>query len=242
MDARALHLWCADPNDLLDADAAQACAALLSAEEKARWQAFRFERHRREYLATRALVRMALSHYHPLPLADWRFPRNAYGKPACDPDCGLRFNVSNTPNLVVCLVAQGREVGVDTEPCDRAADILALAPEVFSPLELAGLETLSALDKMDRALSLWTLKESYIKARGMGLSLPLDKFSFVFNSTTDIALVLDPCLEDKPKRWQFGLLAYAGHRIAFMHERIANVDLQLRPVWLTDNTNFLRKL
>jgi 4'-phosphopantetheinyl transferase len=207
---------------------------LLSEEEHARWQKFRFERHRREYLTTRALVRTALSHHLPAAPEDWRFELNAYGKPRITPECGLHFNLSNTPGLVVCLIAQGTEVGVDLESSEQAEKIVELAPQVFSTLELAQLEELRGEAKLDRALSLWTLKEAYIKARGLGLSLPLKKFSFLFGGEAGIRLEVDPTwINDSGTNWKFSLLAREGHRIALMASRATAPKLQqweARPV------------
>jgi 4'-phosphopantetheinyl transferase len=233
MDKKPLHLWCACPDDLLVEGIAEACAALLSAEESDRWQRFRLERLRRESLTTRALVRTALSHYHPLPPEAWRFKSNAHGKPAAEPECGLRFNLSNSGGLVVCLIAEGAEVGVDVEPYARAAQVLGLAPEVFSVHEMAQLRGLGDAEQRDRALSLWTLKEAYIKARGLGLSLPLQQFAFVFGGAEGIRLEIDPRLGDEARNWRFCLLDHAGHRIAVMVERAGAGALEMweaRPV------------
>jgi len=227
MNNQPLNLWCAYPDDLLSEPVADSCALLLSEDEQARWHKFRFVRHAREFLATRALVRTALSHYVPLAPADWRFQANAHGKPAVEPSCGLRFNLSNSPGLVVCLISQGAEVGVDVEPYERAQKIAGLAPEVFSPRELAQLAALRGPERADRALSLWTLKEAYIKARGLGLSLPLDRFSFLFGGAEEIHLQLDPGLGDEAERWRFCLLEHAGHRIALMAEQAAAPKLQI---------------
>ena len=233
MEKKPLHLWYAYPKDLTEA-VAHACATLLSEDERAQWQTFRFDRHRREYLTTRALVRTALSHYRPCAPEAWRFQTNPYGKPTVDPDCGLRFNLSNSPDLVVCLIAQGVEVGVDAEPIERSEKIAELAQEVLSPLEMFQLETLRGPEKLDRILSLWTLKEAYIKARGMGLSLPLSKTSFLFGGVEGIRLELDPRLGTEPgSRWQFCLVEHAGHRIALMTEReaISEVEVwEVRPL------------
>lgn len=221
-----LQLWCAYPDDVLANGVAEACYPLLSEDEHRRLQEFRFERHRSEFLTTRVLVRTALSHYHPLAPESWRFRLNNYGKPTIDPECGLRFNLSNSLGLVVCLIAQDAEVGVDVEPYERAGSIVEVAPTVFSLLELTQLEALCGVEKMDRALSLWTLKEAYIKARGMGLSLPLNKFSFLFGGAEGIRLELDPCLGDDGRSWRFCLVEHAGHRIALMAERSTAPVLQ----------------
>ena len=140
MDKDTLHLWCAYPDDLRDEEAAQACIRLLSDEERARCQRFKFEKNRREYLATHALERIALSHHSGIAPDALRFRFNAYGKPAIDPDCGLRFNLSNSLSLVVCLISEGAEVGVDVESHARAASIAEVGPRMFSPEELAQLE------------------------------------------------------------------------------------------------------
>jgi 4'-phosphopantetheinyl transferase len=216
MTEEALQLWYAYPDDLLADRVARACEGLLSEDERVRWQAIKTDRYRREYLATHALARIALSQHRPISPGAWRFQTNAHGKPATAPECGLDFNLSNSLGLVVCLISHGVEVGVDVEPFTRAKEVLAVAPDVFSSEEIAQLQSLQGREKLGRALSLWTLKESYIKARGMGLALPLDKFSFLFDAEGEIRLELDPCLSDQAERWQFCLLEHADHLVALM--------------------------
>lgn len=233
MDHKLLNLWCAYPDDLRAGGAAEACRALVSEEERARVARFRFERSRLESLTTRALMRTALSRYRPVEPQDWRFKLNEHGKPSVEPECGLQFNLSNSVGLVVCLVSEGAELGVDVEPFDRSEKILELAPEVFSPVERAQLEALPEAERLDRALSLWTLKEAYIKARGMGLALALDKISFVFGGPEGIQLEIDASLGDEAGRWNFFQLDYAEHRIAGMVDRRAGRYLDVweaRPV------------
>jgi 4'-phosphopantetheinyl transferase len=233
MNVKPLNLWCAYPDDLLHEAAAVACAALLTEEERARVARFRFERHQREALTTRALVRTTLSRSRPVAPRDWRFTANAHGKPDVDPGCGLRFNLSNTLKLVVCLVAEDAEVGVDVESRQRAPEILNLAPDVFSARERAQLETLPEAEKLDRALSLWTLKEAYIKARGQGMALALDQFSFLFGGAQDVRLEMGPGLQDEARQWRVCLLDLAGHRVAAVVQRHAAGEIavwEARPV------------
>ncbi len=226
MDKNKLHLWCAYPGDLLDERAAQGCALLLTEDERERWQRFKFEKHRREYLATHALARIALSHHCGVSPDALRFNLNAFGKPSIDPECGLDFNLSNSLNLVVCLVSEVAEVGVDVESRARAQSIAEVGARMFSVQELEQLENLREEAKPDRALHLWTLKEAYIKARGMGLALPLNKFSFVFEGAGSIHMEIEPDLKDSPARWRFCLLDYRDHCIAMMVE--SSVAPQLR--------------
>jgi 4'-phosphopantetheinyl transferase len=214
----------------MDDEAGQACLVLLSEDERARWQRFKFGQHRREYLATHALARIALSHHYPTTPEAWRFKSTDYGKPEIEPDCGVRFNLSNSLGLVVCLISNGAEVGVDVEARDRARSIAEVGPRMFSPQELAQLESLDEGERPGRALHLWTLKEAYIKARGMGLALALNKFSFLFQGQSSIRLEVDPSLGDELEHWRFCLLEDAGHCIALMVENKGALDLN---VWET---------
>ena len=224
----ALDLWFAHPADLLDPAVEAACAAILDNAERARAACFHLDRHRREFLATHALMRIALSHAHPAQPQSWSFSLNSYGKPSPVPDCGLRFNQSNSVELVVCLTARNHshpaavpEVGVDVEPFARAAEIVPLAPRVFSAAERVQLDALPAASRPDRALSLWTLKEAYIKARGMGLRLPLQRISFLFDGPHTIRFRADPGVDPDPGRRRFCHFDYAGHRIALAVESAA---------------------
>lgn len=227
--ASALQLWCAFPDDLLDAGVADSCAALLNEEERTRWQRFRPERRRREYLATHALARTALSYYRPTAPRDWRFVTNAYGKPAPAPECGLRFNLSNSVGLAVCLVVDALlEVGVDVEARSRAAEIAEVEYKVFSAAEIAQVDALPEMEKPDRYMSLWTLKEAYIKARGMGMALPLRELSFLFDSAGAVRLEVADGVDEQPWRWSFRQLDYAGHRIAMVWEGAPGRGLELR--------------
>ncbi len=209
--AGEVHLWCACPRSLDDQALLRAYEGLLAAEEARRYDRFRVESARRQYLLTRALVRTALSRYHPLAPAEWRFRTNADGRPEITPDSELRFNASNCDGLVVCAVARGVDVGVDVEPRSRGAAILEIGSRVFSESELDELSRLPPEARSERALSLWTLKESYGKARGVGLSLPVRSLSFDLGG--DEVLLTDSGRQDA-SRFRFKLLDIRSHRLA----------------------------
>ena len=168
MNEETLYLWFAYPEDLLTQATEEACFSLLSEQERASSREFKFEHHRREYLTTRALVRTALSQYNPLTPEAWRFKLNSYGRPATDPQCGLMFNLSNCPGLVVCLIAKGIDVGVDAEPDERAEKIEEVASRVFSPAELAQLETLARPREIGPCLVTVDFEGSVCQSKGKG--------------------------------------------------------------------------
>jgi len=181
---------------------------------------------------TRALVRTVLSRYAEVSPADWRFVANGYGKPEISEpreERSLRFNLSHTEGLVVCLVGRDRELGVDVEDRTRKGDLLDVADRFFSPFEVKALRALPPEEQMDRFFLYWTLKESYIKARGMGLALSLSAFSFDLDSPgSGVRVLFDPSLEDDPGRWQFSAMSYGRrHAIAVGMELKRERDVKI---------------
>jgi len=75
----------------------------------------------------------------------------------------------------------------------------------FSSAEVKALNRLPTENQKDRFLDYWTLKESYIKARGMGLAIPLDEFSFDLETAGGISFGNDAVLQDSPEKWDFAL-------------------------------------
>jgi len=213
MEAGDVHLWLARPDGIADPGLLTAYRDLLSPAERERLDAIRLGPRRREQLLTRALVRTVLSRYGAARPSEWRFAPGPHGRPELDPPAAIRFNLSNSPGLVGCAVARGA-VGLDLEPAARAGRILRLAARVFSLGERRALGALPEGERADRALSLWTLKEAYLKARGLGISVPLGEITFSLDAPAGIGLSLGPGLGDDPRRWHFSLLDHAGHRLA----------------------------
>lgn len=214
------HLWVVRPEKIKAPELLRTYEVLLSKDEREKRDRFCFAKERHQCLVTRALVRSVLSKYANVSPDRWRFVANQYGRPeVAEPrlDPPLRFNLSHTNGLIACLVATDREVGVDVEERQRSAELLGVAHRYFSPFEIAALSLLPKREQPDRVIMYWTLKESFIKARGMGLAIPLAQFSFDLDdrSGRGIRIVIDPRLDDDPESWQFWILSYGrGHFIA----------------------------
>ena len=223
LPAAEAHLWSAEPAAFADPAHLARLRAMLTDEERARTDRFRLARDRRISLVTRALVRVTLSRYGDVPPARWRFRTNDHGRPEiAAPVSPLRFNVSHTRGLVVCLVGRGRELGVDAECLDRDRRCLDLASRFFAPAEARALRGVPAARRPLRFLEYWTLKEAYVKARGRGLTLPLSGFWFDLpaRSRDGIGIRFTPAVEDDAARWQFTLdRVGAGHVVATAVER-----------------------
>jgi 4'-phosphopantetheinyl transferase len=194
----------------------EAYESLLNAQERARLRRFPFPSLEREYLVTRALCRLTLSRYAPVAPADWTFIQNGYGRPEIHPrfSTRLRFNLSNCRTLVACVVTAQADAGIDVENVDRPAELLSLADRHFCSEEVRLLQATPHAERLDRFLQLWTLKESYIKARGMGHTLPLEESSFDL-SGPHIRVCFAPALHVAPAGWQFALYRLGEqHRMA----------------------------
>jgi 4'-phosphopantetheinyl transferase len=217
------HLWYVDPDAIEDWYLLAAYHTVMAPDEAQQQARYRFLTGRKEYLVTRALVRSVLSAYAPILPKDWKFIRNKHGRPEVAGPHGaprIRFNLSNTKGLIVCLVAKDRELGVDVEDIHRTGETVAIADRFFSPIEAAELVRQPPHRQRDRFFDYWTLKEAYIKARGMGLAIPLDHFSYHLQNPPAIRISFEPQLPDDPARWQFSLTTLGGrHRIATAIER-----------------------
>jgi 4'-phosphopantetheinyl transferase len=197
--------------------------ALLSDEERARRARYVFPAGRLQCLLGHALVRTSLSRFADVPPEAWTFRANPWGRPEIAGPAGapaLRFNLSHAEGWLVCAVTLDLEVGVDVEDTTRASDLPALARRYFAPRESDALLSLAPEQQRARFFDYWTLKESYIKARGLGLSLPLDGFRFDLSDPAAPTIAFEPAIDDRPERWHFALgRPSARHTLALCVER-----------------------
>ncbi len=228
---RQVHLWYVLPEEIEEGELAH-FRRLMTAEETEREQRFVFEKDRYTYLVTRGLVRTALSHHTGVDPARWVFGANAYGRPEIAEPGGLatrlRFNLSHTDGLVVCVVAMGHDVGVDAENTGRQVAAAELARQFFSASEAADVLSRPGDDRLDRFYDYWTLKEAYIKATGMGMSIPLSGFSVNVSEDGAVGIVFGPGASDESGAWQFArLMPTRRHRIAVAVRRAGGADLEI---------------
>ncbi len=203
-----VDIWVAIVAQVSDADLAAQFVAVLTEDERTKHGKFVFEKDRRRYLVTRSLVRYVLSRYVSIQPADWRFEATAFGRPVianAHPealDLGLTFNVSHSDHVVVLAITRECQIGIDVEDSNRRAP-LDIADSFFSADEARQLRSTPATAQARRFFDFWTLKESYIKARGKGLSLPLDRFGFDLRDNGPLRVQFDASLDDTAEHWTF---------------------------------------
>lgn len=148
-------------------------AELLDSAEVARAERFRFSHDRVRFVARRAFLRRVLAGYTGVAPANVRYRVSQRGRPELESACGITFSASHSDGLAGIAVARDRLVGLDLERIRPVPDLLDLADRVCSPTEYAGLQSVAAPERGEAFLRLWTRKESYVKALGAGLSMPL---------------------------------------------------------------------
>lgn len=215
-----VHVWGAR----LDAPPAVVRRLLLTLapDERGRAGRFHFKRDGDRFVVARGLLRAVLGGYLNVGPEALRFEYGARGKPslAAEHDAdGLRFNLSHSGGVALFAVARGREVGVDVERVSPRVECENIAGRFFSPREVAGLLALPPPRREAAFFDCWTRKEAYIKARGEGLSLPLDAFDVSLAPGEPAALLANRLDPAEVSRWSLrGLAPWPGFAAAVAAE------------------------
>jgi 4'-phosphopantetheinyl transferase len=227
-----VHVFFADPASIDDPSLLADYFTLLNKDEQTKQSRFLFDKHRQLYLVSHTLVRTVLSLFLPLPPSAWTFQKNQYGRPDAVLPPGsppLSLNLSHTDGLAVCAVSCGRDIGIDVEHLKRRGRTVELAQRYFSASEVSALNQLKSHEQRDRFFDLWTLKESYMKARGIGISLGLGNFSFQLNTDEPIQIAFSSAINDDPKSWQFAVFDKGdSHRVSLSVGKQNNKPVTLR--------------
>jgi 4'-phosphopantetheinyl transferase len=203
---QAVHVWLCRLDPAAISALARSSRAVLSADECRRADRFLRQSRRQMFEVAHALVRQALSQYADVAPGDWSFATNRWGRPEiAGPvrEKRFSFSLSHTHGLVACAIAAGVECGVDVESMTRAGDPLRIARRVLSARELTDLETQPSETKQSRLLEYWTLKEAYLKARGVGMSVAMRDLSFALDDPGIRLVTVDADAKSSPDAWSF---------------------------------------
>jgi len=229
LGADEVHVWLAK----LDDYPADSLRLLLAADERARATRFHFNEHRNHYTVTRGLLRKLLAAYLSLPAEEIRFSYAEKGKPALEESqrSSLNFNLAHSQGMAVYAFCRNREVGVDLEFIREDLADEKIAERFFSPSEIDALAKLPPDLRKQAFFDCWTRKEAYIKARGEGLSMPLNEFDVSLRPGEAAALLRNHKEPAEVTRWSMQSLDVpAGFVAALVVEghdwrlRIFNVD------------------
>lgn len=190
---------------------------VLSSAERAKAARFHFNKDRNQFIQARAALRFILGEYLNADPGTLEFCCGPQGKPALangHADSSLRFNLSRRDGLALIAVSRGREIGVDVELVRADLPVLQIAETSFSAAELAMLRGLPDTSRVQGFYNCWTRKEAYVKARGAGLSFPLQQFdvSLIPGDPAKLLSVRDDL--DKTDRWTLQDIPVAENYVA----------------------------
>ncbi len=173
--------------------------ASLSPAERARADAFRYQRDRRRFVARRSLLRHWIADLLGCTPASVPIVAGAFGKPLL-PGTGLHCSASHADGVALLAVSADHPVGCDIVREDASLPFAALVEQVFSPAERRAWHGLSEALRPARFFEIWACKEAIVKAHGCGIALPLARLSIsVKTGCIEAGGPGDPCLEDAPE-------------------------------------------
>lgn len=163
--------------------------SIVTEERYKKMQKYRFPIDKIRSLFAEVLVRYALKKHFAMEGADIAIDTNEYGKPYLKDVENVYFNVSHSGDWVVCAVSD-QPVGVDVEQIKKNS--FEIADRFFSEKEAKAIQESEVGQEL--FYKYWTLKESYVKAEGKGMSIPFDSFAFTIDGE-DISLEVEesPC-------------------------------------------------
>ncbi len=230
-----IHVWYADMN--IDKDKQAHYFNLLAPDEKERASKFYFEKDRRKYIVARGILRMLSGSYLKEDPKEVQFVYNEYGKPAYLNYPNIKFNISHSGEMVVLGFVLDYEFGIDVEIIKNDFDILDIAQNFFSTKEIAALEKLPETIQNHAFFRCWTRKESFIKAKGSGLSFPLDKFTVSLDHDENAGLLETIWDVSEKDTWNvFSFIPAKGYIAALVAK--GNVQSVIYTDWDAENTLF----
>lgn len=211
---------------------------LLSDDEHVRANRFHFETDRQHFIVARGCLRMLISRYQQIPPAEIQFSYGAHGKPqlvtSTAPVGPFNFNLAHSGGLALYAFTRVGEVGVDVELIRPEFTGDDIAQRFFSSAECACLNELSAELRPKAFFNCWTRKEAFIKAIGIGLSLPLNEFDVTLSPAGPAQLLRTRWDETEAARWSLKAIDVGSDYAAAV--AVAGHDWQLTCSEIDDET------
>jgi 4'-phosphopantetheinyl transferase len=181
------------------------CTRTLDDKERDRARRFRFEEHRRRFVAGRGTLRMILGHYADCEPKCVRLEYGEHGKPyIAGPGAvgDLKLSVSHSGPVGAVGVARRFDLGLDLEEVRPSNDHDLVASREFSVDERNWYLGLPDERRPAAFFDLWTCKEAYLKGKGLGLNASLDRFSVSLGQDMPPRLAWSEIDREDPHRWR----------------------------------------
>ncbi|MDJ0649274.1 MAG: 4'-phosphopantetheinyl transferase superfamily protein [Xenococcaceae cyanobacterium MO_188.B19] len=184
-----IHVWRANLD--LAPQQIEKLAIILSEDEKLRANRFRFAKHRRRFIAARAILRELLAGYLQTSAEQISFTYNPQGKPELASsfnNIDLQFNISHSEDLALYSFNYQQQIGIDLEYLRENVDYASIAKRFFCDTEFQLISSCIAEKQQQRFYQLWTAKEAYLKAIGKGLGGGLETSEIKLDQEDNIYL------------------------------------------------------
>ena len=181
----SIDLWFIVPSQL-PSQHFKTLIQLLTDQEQQKIQQYKHQATQHTALVTRGFARLVLAEYSEQAATTLAFKRNKHGKPELENNNrNIRFNLSHNNNLIVMAVCVDDDIGCDIEDPKRKISIEPISRRYFAKQEHQQLIALSNQIQQQRFFEIWTLKEAFVKATGIGIGLGLDSFYFEWTDKVD---------------------------------------------------------
>ena len=213
---REVHVWFARPDHATNPARLDQYRDILSAQETTRYRRFHFPADSHHYLIAHTLLRHTLSKYADISPAGWTFSHGKHGRPEIsNPNmAALRFNLTHTAGLVGCVVTLDNDCGIDAELISDRHNPAGVAERMFSAGECLEMQQLKDAAQLDYFFTRWTLREAYVKARGIGISFPTRKLQFRVDDKAGVTVKFEADLQENERDWCFYLLRPTPEHLA----------------------------
>lgn len=147
----------------------------ISTERREKIKKYHFEEDKKRSIMAEVLLRHSLKKDFGITREKVQFTKNSFGKPMLKNFEQIHFNLAHSGDWVVCGVSDV-PIGIDVEIIK--SNDLGVAKAFFTSSEYKDILNQPKEKQIKYFYKLWTLKESYVKAEGKGLYIPLNSFSF----------------------------------------------------------------
>ncbi|WP_299119090.1 4'-phosphopantetheinyl transferase superfamily protein [uncultured Winogradskyella sp.] len=219
-----LHIW--SLNFVVNDNAFNKYHNLLSDDEKERASRFKFFKDKRCYVVTKGILRLLSGQYLNKDAKAIKFEYEKYGKPKFKHKTNLNFNVSHSGDLAIIGFIYDHTIGVDIEKIKNDFDTFDIASKFFSKQEINALREIPTQQQHLAFYRCWTRKEAFIKAKGSGLSFPLNEFSVSLDSDLDAEVLWTKWNTGEKHQWKLSSFIPSKDYIAahIVDSKIENIQ------------------
>jgi len=167
---------------------------LISSEKKHKIDKFINKEDKIRTLIGEILIRTIIVKQLGIKNENIKFEKNKYGKPYLKEYPMINFNISHSGDFVVCAT-HDKPIGIDIEEIKKI-EYGNISKNFFALSEFNYIIKQKLDIQLSKFYEIWTLKESYIKCCGQGLSIPLKSFSIEVDKYEGIKVIINEGYDD----------------------------------------------